>query len=59
MENLDLSIRKNRTEDVTVTVTQNGIPAAYQDIVVQQKAHKFLFGSNWGEKTIELVNGEL
>ena len=59
MENLDLAIRKNRTAKATVTLSHRGSPVAHQEILVQQKNHKFLFGSNWGESTIALVNGEL
>lgn len=59
MENLDLAIRKNRTAEATVTLSHRGSPVAHQEILVQQKNHKFLFGSNWGESTIALVNGEL
>jgi GH35 family endo-1,4-beta-xylanase len=59
MENLDLAIRKNRTAKATVALSHRGSPVAYQEILVQQKNHKFLFGSNWGESTIALVNGEL
>jgi len=59
MENLDHAIRKNRTAKTTVTLSHNGVPVANQDILVQQKSHEFLFGTNWGESTIALVNGEL
>ncbi|MBN1449931.1 MAG: endo-1,4-beta-xylanase [Anaerolineales bacterium] len=59
MENLELAIRKNRTAEATVTLSHRGSPVAHQEILVQQKNHEFLFGSNWGESTIALVNGEL
>jgi endo-1,4-beta-xylanase len=59
MENLDRAIRKNRTANVTVTLSHKGSPVVKQDLLVQQKNHQFLFGSNWGESTIALVNGEL
>jgi GH35 family endo-1,4-beta-xylanase len=42
-----------------VTLSYNGQPVANQEILVQQKSHKFLFGTNWGEGTVALLNGEL
>jgi endo-1,4-beta-xylanase len=59
MDNLNSAIRKNRTAKATVTLSHNGLPIANQDILVQQNSHKFLFGSNWGESSIALANGEL
>jgi endo-1,4-beta-xylanase len=59
MDDLDLAISKNRTANVTVALSHQGIPVANQEIMVKQKNHKFLFGSNWGESTLALVNGEL
>jgi len=59
MENLDTSICRNRTAKATVTLTQHGSPVIDQDLLLQQKDHQFLFGSNWGESTIALLNGEL
>jgi GH35 family endo-1,4-beta-xylanase len=59
MDYLDLEIRKNRTADATVTLIHNGAPVANQELLLQQKNHKFLFGSNWGESTVALVNGQL
>jgi endo-1,4-beta-xylanase len=59
MENLDLAIRKNRTARATVSLSHRGSPVAHQEIQVQQKNHKFLFGSTWGESTIALANNEL
>ena len=59
MENLDLKIRENRAAKATVSLSHRGLPVAHQEILVQQKNHKFLFGSNWGESTIALVNDEL
>lgn len=59
MDNLDPAIRKNRTAKTTVTLSHNGLPVANQEILIQQKSHEFLFGTNWGESTIALVNGEL
>ena len=57
--NLDLAIYQHRMANVTVTLTHNGLPLANQDILVAQKNHKFLFGSNWGKNSIALANGEL
>ena len=59
MENLDLAIRKNRSAKAMVNLSHRGSPVAHQEIQVQQKNHKFLFGCNWGESTIALVNNEL
>lgn len=59
MDELDLAIRKHRTATTTITLHDNGTPLAHQDVVVEQKKHKFLFGTNWGEGTLALVNGEL
>jgi endo-1,4-beta-xylanase len=59
MDDLDLAIRKNRTAKAKVTLSHGGLPVTHQEILVQQKNHKFLFGSNWGESTIALENGEL
>ena len=59
MDDLDRAIRRNRTANVTVTLSHQGLPVAHQAIMLEQKKHKFLFGSNWGESTLALVNGEL
>ena len=65
MENLDSSgeldraIRQHRTANATVTLLQNGTPLANQEVVVEQKRHQFLFGTNWGDGSIALANGEL
>jgi GH35 family endo-1,4-beta-xylanase len=59
MENFDSEIRKNRTAQVTVSLAQNGTLLVGQEILVQQTKHKFLFGSNWGESSVALANGEL
>ena len=56
---LDRAIRQHRTTTATVTVRHNGSPLTGQEIVVTQQRHQFLFGSNWGESTIALANGEL
>jgi GH35 family endo-1,4-beta-xylanase len=57
--NLDSAIRQNRTANAKVILLQNGAPLAHQDILVEQKQHQFLFGSNWGESSLALANGEL
>jgi endo-1,4-beta-xylanase len=59
MGDLNLAIRKNRTANVTVTISYQGLPVAHQEIIIKQKNHKFLFGSSWSESTLSLVNGEL
>lgn len=59
MENLDSAIRKNRTTKATVILSWNSLPVVHQTIRVEQKKHLFLFGSNWGESTLALLNGEL
>jgi len=59
MEILDQSIHQNRTAKATVALTHKGRPIVGQEISVQQKSHKFLFGANWGEGTIPLINGDL
>jgi GH35 family endo-1,4-beta-xylanase len=59
MNDLDQSIRKHRTSNATVALSHNGDPIANREILVQQKKHQFLFGSNWGESSLALANGEL
>lgn len=59
MDSLDLAIREHRTATATFTLQAQGLPLAHQEVVVEQKRHKFLFGANWGESTLALVNGEL
>ncbi len=59
MDALDRAIRQHRTATITITLHENGRPLTYQKVVVEQKRHKFLFGTNWGENTLALVNGEL
>ena len=59
MDNVDSAIRQNRTAKATVSLSHNGAPVANQEILVEQKSHKFLFGSTWGNSTVALVNGEL
>lgn len=59
MNSLDDEIRKNRIARANLTLTHQGEPVVGQEVTVAQKNHKFLFGSNWGERTIPLLNGEL
>jgi GH35 family endo-1,4-beta-xylanase len=56
---VDRAIRQHRTATATVTVTHNGSALAGQEVVLEQTAHKFLFGTTWGNSTAALVNGEL
>ena len=56
---LDRAIRKHRTANATVTLHMNGAPMANQEVLVEQKQHQFLFGTNWGDSSIALANGEL
>lgn len=56
---IDRAIRQNRTAHATLTLTHNGAPLAHQTVIVQQKNHKFLFGSTWGNPSVALANGEL
>ncbi len=58
-EHLDAAIRQHRTAQATLTLSHNGSPVANQDVVVEQKNHQFLFGTNWGDSTIALANGEV
>ena len=58
-EYLNRAIRQHRTSQATITVTHNGAPLIGQDVVVQQRRHRFLLGSNWGERTLASTNGEL
>jgi endo-1,4-beta-xylanase len=57
--NLDVAIRQNRVANATLTLVHNGSPLANQEVWVEQKKHRFLFGSNWGNSTIALANGQL
>lgn len=50
-DDLARRIRQHRTARATVTLSHNGSPLAGQDIVVAQKTHKFLFGTNWGHRS--------
>ncbi len=59
MNNIDNEIRKHRRVRATLTLTHQGNPVVGQQVIVAQKKHHFLFGTNWGESTVPLVNGEL
>lgn len=59
MNQIDRDIREHRTARATLTLTSQGQPVVGREVLVQQKKHKFLFGSNWGQSTIALANGEL
>jgi len=59
MSTLDSAIRQHRTATVTLTLTHAGASIVGQELRLQQLRHKFLFGANWGEETLALVNGEL
>jgi endo-1,4-beta-xylanase len=56
---LDLAIRQHRTAEVTLTLSHAGTLLAHQEVLLAQKNHKFLFGSNWGESSVALANDEL
>jgi endo-1,4-beta-xylanase len=58
-DDLDLAIRQQRATTAIVSLVNNGVPLAHQDILVKQQKHQFLFGSTWGDSTIALANGEL
>lgn len=53
---LDRAIRQHRTAAATLTLTHNGAPLAGREVVLEQKAHKFLFGTNWGHRSIPLTD---
>lgn len=59
MNQLDRDIREHRTARATLTLSYQDKPLAGQEVLLQQKNHKFMFGSNWGESTVALANGEL
>jgi GH35 family endo-1,4-beta-xylanase len=59
IDHVEPAIRKNRTAHVTVTLSHNHAPLANQEVLVEQKQHKFLFGSNWGNSSIAFANDEL
>jgi len=58
-EHLDPAIRQHRTATAMITLSHNGAPIANQDVMVEQKKHRFLFGTNWSDSSIALANGEL
>jgi endo-1,4-beta-xylanase len=47
---LDSLIRQHRTASATITLSHNGAPVSGKDITIAQKNHKFLFGTNWGQR---------
>ena len=58
-DNLDSAIRQHRTTKATLTLVHDGSPLANQSVLVEQKNHRFLFGSTWGDSSLALANGEL
>ena len=54
---IDPRLRAARTADVTVTVLQGGSPLPGRDVVVEQRSHRFGFGST-GMDLIGLANDE-
>ena len=56
---LDRAIRQHRTANATVTLSRMARPWPTRRCVVEQKRHQFLFGTNWGDSSIALANGEL
>jgi endo-1,4-beta-xylanase len=56
---LDESIRKARSTEATLRVTAGGKPLADREVAIEQTKQGFLIGTNWGESTIALANGEL
>ena len=58
-DNLDSAIRQHRTTKATVTLAHDGLPLANQTVLVEQKNHRFLFGTTWGDSSLALANGEL
>ncbi|HEX2906924.1 MAG TPA: endo-1,4-beta-xylanase [Phototrophicaceae bacterium] len=59
IDQLDSAIRQHRTAHITLTVSNQDAPIANQEIVVEQKQHKFLFGGTWDENSVALANGDL
>ncbi len=55
---INQQIRDNRTAEVTITVTRDNAPAPNHEVVVAQRNHRFLFGSE-GFELIPLANGEV
>ncbi|HVM71979.1 MAG TPA: endo-1,4-beta-xylanase [Anaerolineales bacterium] len=58
-DQLDQAIRQHRTANATLSLSQNGTPLAGQEVTLAQTRHRFLFGTNWGDDTLALANGEL
>ncbi len=56
---LDPAIRDNRLASATLSLTHQGQPLAGRELRIAQRKHAFLFGSNWGESSLALANGEL
>jgi endo-1,4-beta-xylanase len=56
---LDERIRTHRTAETVLTLTSRGSTLANQELILEQKNHRFLFGSTWGDSTVALANGEL
>ena len=48
-----------RVRAIVKALTYASAPIVGQELRLQQLRHKFLFGANWGEETLALVNGEL
>ena len=59
LNNVDHAIRQHRLANATIKLVHDGSPLAHQDVTVEQKNHQFLFGSNWGDSSLALANGEL
>lgn len=55
----DPVIRDKRIVTTILQIEQNHTPVVGQEVLVEQKSHQFLFGSTWGEDSIDLANGEL
>ncbi|MCX8025767.1 MAG: endo-1,4-beta-xylanase [Thermanaerothrix sp.] len=58
-QELDLAIRRNRVVTATLTLVHHGTSVAHQNVWVKQKRHELLFGANWGDLALALINGEL
>ena len=55
---MDNDIKKNRTNDVTLTILRaDGTPLANQEVTIEQTNHKFLFGTAAFD-LVPLTNGE-
>jgi endo-1,4-beta-xylanase len=58
-QRLDESIRAARSAEATLRVSAGGLGLAGREVTVEQIAQGFQIGTNWGNGTIALVNGEL